>query len=276
MSANQNRRIDEFSRYDNLPTEELEEILRLDAELPEGQESDEELIFYVMEVLAERKRNNGRTEKTVLEAFESFKQNYMPEKDHVIPTKRKNGSPRWIRGLTATAAVLVVLLVGSVTAKSFGFDVQKAVVHWTQETFHFGQSGDPTPNNNLSYASLQEALEDGNTPAWLVPTWIPDGFKIKDIQVKQTPLKKTYKAIYTNAEKNLLITVQNYLDGVPYYAEQSDGLTEEYTASGITYYLLKNNKHAQALWIVDSYECCISGDVTIDELKMMISSIEKG
>ena len=277
MSENQNRGINDFSKYDSMVTEELEEILRLDAEMPEGQESDGELLLYIMEVLAERKRNNGHTGKTALEAYESFKQNYMPETDNNnIPVKSKNGCPRWIRSLTAAAAVLAILLVGSVTAKAFGFNIWKTVIQWTQETFHFGQWGNSDPNSNLSYDSLQDALEEGNVPAWLVPTWFPSGYELSEVKFEQTPLKKKYTAKYINGEDILRITVQDYSDKSPVYVEQSEGLIEQYEASGTTYYLLENNEHTQAVWIVDSYECCITGRVTIDELKTMINSIEKG
>lgn len=277
MSEKQNRGSIDLAQYDSMATEELEEILRLDAEMPEGQESDTDMILYIMEVLAERKRNNGYTGKTALEAYESFKQNYMPETDNsIIPMKTKRGCPRWVRGLTATAAVLAILLVGSVTAKAFGLDVWNAVVQWTQETFHFGNWGDSNPNSNLSYSSLQEALEKGKKPAWLVPTYIPEGFNLAGINVEQTPVKKRYSAKYTSEDQTLMITVEDHLDGKPVYVEQSNGLIEEYTVSGITYYLFKNNKQTQVAWVVDSYECHIFGNVPIDEIKTMISSIERG
>ena len=277
MSENQNRGNIDLAKYDSMATEELEEILRLDAEMPEGQESDTDKILYIMEVLTERKRNNSHTGNTALEAYESFKQNYMPETDnHIIPMKTKRRGTCWIRSLTAVAAVLVVLIAGSVTAKAFGVDIWKAVVQWTQETFHFGNWGNSDPNHNRSYSSLQEALAQGNVPTWLVPTNIPEEFSLTEINIKQTPMKKMYTAKYTSGEKVLIIAVRDYLNGDPYYAEQSDGLVEEYKALDITYYLFENNQQVQAVWIVDSYECYISGTVTIDELKMMISSIEKG
>ena len=59
MSENQIRRTDDLSYCDTMTTEELEEILRLDAQAQEEQESDTEMILYVMEVLAARKRSNG-------------------------------------------------------------------------------------------------------------------------------------------------------------------------------------------------------------------------
>jgi len=58
--------------------------------------------------------------------------------------------------------------------------------------------------------------------------------------------------------------------------EQSDGLEEEYQVSGITYYLFSNLEHNRAVWLYESYECDISGDIPIEELKEMINSIQKG
>ena len=184
--------------------------------------------------------------------------------------------PCWVRSLTATAAVIAILLVSSVTAKAFGFNFWKTVIQWTQETFHFGQWGDSNTNNKLQFDSLQDALEQGKISVDLVPTWIPDGFALTDITVEQTPLKITYTAIYTNVEKELVITVRDYLDKSPYYVEQSDGLVEEYKVSSITYYLFSNLEYNRAVWLYGSYECDISGDVAIEELKIMIDSIRKG
>lgn len=277
MSENQNRGNIDFAKYDSMATEELEEILRLDAEMPEGQESDTDKILYIMEVLTERKRNNSHTGNTALEAYESFKQNYMPETDnHIIPMKTKRAGSRWVRGLAAAAAVLVILIAGSVTAKAFGFDIWKAVVQWTQETFHFGNGGSSNPNSSLAYGSLQEALEQGEITTPLAPTWLPDGYTLADIKVEQTPAKKRYAAIYKKGNKTLRITVQDYLDGDAFYVEQSEGLLEEYKASDIIYYIFTDVNLMKASWVNGSYECSIFGDVTIEDLKMMIDSIEKG
>ena len=43
MSEKQNRGVSGMSKYDAMTTEELEEILRLDAQAPEEQESDTEI-----------------------------------------------------------------------------------------------------------------------------------------------------------------------------------------------------------------------------------------
>ena len=277
MSQNQNRGKIDFTIYDSMETQELEEILRLDAETPEGEGSDINKILYIMEVLAERKRNNGHTGKTALEAYESFKQNYMPETDnHVIPINAKRKVPRWVRSLAATAAVLALLLTGAVTAKAFGFDVWKAVVQWSQETFRFSNGDDLDIDDSLPYTSLQDALQKGNAPTWLVPTYIPEEFTFLEIDVQKTPKKNTYIARYTCGEEILFVAVRDYRGSDSVYVEQSDGLVEEYEVSGITYYLFSNQGQNKVVWLYEAYECTISGDVTIEELREMIESIQKG
>ena len=281
MSENQNCGIRDFSKYDEMTTEELEEILRLDAENIEGQESDTETLLYVMGVLTERRKNNGHTGNTAQESYESFKQHYMPgiDNERLVPEKLnrpKNRPFPWMRSLVAASIVLAILIFGSVTAQAFGVDVWKAVVQWTQETFHFGELGGSETNSNLPYASLQEALEQGKVSTSLAPTWFPDGYELVDISIQQGPLDKQYRAKYVNGNLTLRITVQDHLDKNPVYVEQSDGLVEEYVVSGITYYLFANYDNVKAVWVTDSYECYISGNATIDELKEMIDSIEKG
>ena len=282
MSEKENCRIHDFSKYDEMTTEELEEILRLDAENTEDQESDTEILLYVMEVLTKRRMNNGHTSKTAQEAYESFKQHYMPEIDNedIIPVEEnapRRRSFRWVRVLAATAAVFIIVVFGSVTAKAFGFDIWEAVIQWTQETFHFGNWKDsPNEGNTLPYASLQEALVDHNVSTPLAPGWIPCGYKLVVITVEQAPSQRIYRAKYASGESTLKITVQDYLEKIPVYVEQCDGLVEEYVVSGITYYIFEDINVVKAVWINGSYECDIMGNVTIEELKMMINSIEKG
>lgn len=285
MSDNQNRGINDLLKYDTMTTEELEEILRLDAEAPEGQESDMETLLYVMEVLTNRERNNGRTGNTALEAFESFKKNYMPdiEDDVMMPDREEKPKERslcWLRSLVAAAAVLVIVLLGSATAKAFGLDIWEAVAKWTQETFHFGDWGQtddgPGTSDDLNYTSLQDALHKGNIMEPLAPAWVPDGYHLEDVTVDQTPLQIVYNALYVNGEKKIKITVRRHLDSDPQYIEQSEDLVETYEVSGITYYIFSNNQRTQAVWITGSFECYIFGDTTIEEMKLMIDSIGKG
>ena len=283
MSENQDRGIRDFSRYDTMATEELEEILRFDTDAPEGEDTDVDVILYVLEVLADRRRNNNEvTGKTALEAFESFKQDYLPEGIHIdsAPEEKKPAirPVRWLRGLTAAAAVLAFVFLGSVTANAFGFNIWKAVAVWAQETFHLQRDVEADTyvdgtNQSLEYSSLTVALEELEQVTGIVPTWIPEGYELIELIVDENPLRKKYVAVYSNDETNLKIVVQSYQNGYPEQIEQNDKTEEMYVADGIVYHFFEDIETLQAVWIKDSYECYISGTLTVEQMQMMIDSI---
>ena len=287
MPDTRNRRDDEFAKYDAMSTEELQQLLREDASKPVGEESDTDVLFYVMEVLAKRRkeRNEG---KSPGEALESFNKHYNTENEISSDSERVHAAPkrssigRWMKGLIAAAAVFAFVIGGSLTADAMGFDLWEVIAKWTQETFHFGyygdveESDDPSPNYANPCASLQEALDKNSITVTLVPTWIPEGYTEGDVEIIQTPKHRAYKARYENGDQSIAIRISDYLDSFPTQIERSDTLIEVYRSAGIDYYIFDNEGFLQAVWITDNYECLISGPVTISELKNMIDSIEKG
>lgn len=286
MSENLDCGIRDFSKYDTMETEALEEILRLDSEAPEGQESDTEELLYVMEVLANR-RNTDNTGKTALEAWESFLQHYLPEeKDCMKHTSEDKPSVKpfrpWLRRLTAAAAVIVLLVSIPLAANALGWeDIWNAVAKWAKETFSF-VSGDqpevsePSPDNVKQYESLQEVLAATDQEFDFVPTWIPEGYELDNIIIDENPMQKVYTAFYHCEEKIMMITVRSYLNGESEKVEIDDTLLEIYEASGTEYYIFENAGQLRAVWIKDTYECYVSGALTIEEIKTMIDSIGKG
>lgn len=285
--AESNNRSSRFAEYDNMSTEELQQILREDASKPDGQESDMDELFYVMDVLANRRKaqNEGKTPE---EALESFKRYYHPEitDDSSLASAKtfvdnKSRKGNWKRGLIAAAAMLVIVMSCTLTADAWGYDFWDTVAKWTQETFHFGYAGQieetnvPTPESQYPFTSLQEALDQCNITAKLVPTWIPDGYTEVQVHITETPKQNTLFAVYQSNNDSLLIRISQYLDTHPFQIEQSSNLIEVYSVNDIDYYIFENNGQLKAAWIKDIYECFISGPVTPAELKEMINSIEK-
>ena len=71
MSETNNR---SYSKYDSMSTEQLQEVLRLDAHQREGEGMDTEELFYVMEVLTVRRKSNPETAgKSLQEAKAEFR-----------------------------------------------------------------------------------------------------------------------------------------------------------------------------------------------------------
>ena len=279
MSDNQSRGTRDFTKYDSMETEALEEILRLDAEAPEGQESDMEEILYIMEVLAERKKII--TGNTTLESWNSFQQDYLC--NGVSPAKKTEKPARpWLRRMIAAAAVIAILITIPLTAKAFSWDsLWNTFAKWAKETFSFvtvdqPEATEPNPDNINNYQSLQEALTATDKDPNIIPTQIPNGYEINDVKVTETPLQRIYMAKYHSGENQFKITVRSYINTDPEKIEIGPDLLEVYEASGIEYYIFDNHEQLRAVWIKDSYECFISGELTVAEIKMMIDSIGKG
>lgn len=283
MSENQNRRTRDFSKYDAMSTEELENILRLDSEAPEGQESNTEEILYIAGVLA-KKQTAMNTGKTALEAWESFEKNYLStEEDRVIHTAQpKKTIKPWVRRLAAAAAVIVLLIgFSSTTANAFGWeDIWNAVAKWAKETFSFVSSDaeltEPEQSLAQEYTSLQEALAATDCDFDAIPTWIPDGYALQGILLELNPMQNVYTARYKNDDKVLVIAVRSYLEVDPEKIEINEELVELYKESDTEYYIFNNNQQLCVLWRKDSFECRIAGELSMEEIKTMINSIEKG
>lgn len=184
--------------------------------------------------------------------------------------------------LVATAAVIALVILIPVSARALTFgDLWDIFAQWARETFSFVTGEDtelsePTPDHKDEFTSLLELLAFYKRNPDIVPTWIPDGFVLEKIEQDITPLQEIYWAYYVNTESALTIRVQTYLSEDNYSLEIEEGNPEIYTVSGNEYYLLINKDQIRAAWVSDNYQCSISGDLTIDEIKMMIDSIGKG
>ena len=277
MSENLNR---DFSKYEAMETEELEEILRLDVEAPEGTESDTELLLFILEVLASRNHTKNITGNNAQKAWESFEQNYMPVESQK-PAKAKKTAP-WLRRLAAAAAIFALLIFIPISTNALTLDeILEIFSRWTKETFSFVSSGnaeisEPISDDGRSFSSLQDMLQASNRDASIVPTWIPSGFSLERVEKDITPIQETYIARYVNGDQVFRIRVQNYLDDDFQKIETNQQYSEIYSVGNQDYYIFHNNKQNQAIWTRDSYECTISGNLSIEEMKLMIDSIEKG
>lgn len=277
MSENLNR---DFSQYEAMSTEELEEILRLDAEAPEGAQSDTELLLFILEVLASRRNTKNITGNNAQKAWESFQQNYMPEEPQKSVETKKNAF--WMRRLVAAAAVAVLLIFIPISTSALTLEeVWDIFARWAKETFSFVSGGkeevsEPMPEDQRNYSSLREMLEVEKIDFSMVPTWIPEGFVLEKIEKNTSPIQETYFARYSNGTQVFFIRVQNYLDDDFLKVEVNQEYSEIYPFDGQDYYIFDNYDQSQAVWICETYECTISGNLSIDEIKRMINSIEKG
>ena len=270
-----------LSRYDSMPTEELQEILlkHLNGELET--EPDTQDLFEIMEVLSKRRKTeNPQAFRSNEEAFAEFVAYYMPkETEKPAQPKRSILSSRLLRTAAAVLAIVLILTLGmTVTAKAFNFDIWGKFAIWTKEFFHFtDDSGvnDLKPDKEFSveYDQLRETLSEYNIDESITPAWLPDGYKHKDIMVMESPFETSIMAIYERDNVELVIQLRQIVGMSPEQIEKSDSLLEIYTANDVNYYIFSNNARLQAAWVFGEFECQIIGKITIEEMKAMIDSI---
>lgn len=273
----------DFSMYDEMDDEQLRQILRDDASNTEGEDTDMELILHIMEVLAKRRREANQ-DITPEEALDRFNKKYTYTDNSLVSEERLTkpkfrGFTRWQRWVATIAAVLILVFGSSLTAQAFGFDIFELIAKWTQETFHLGygynndETNPPVPKDNLPYTKLQEALNRYKVQVQLVPTWIPEGYEELDVDVQETPKRRIFTALYQNGDKTMQVRLSDHVNTHPVQVEQSDSLTELYSVNGINYYIFSNNEQVQIVWVNDTFECVISGFLSLDEAKEIIDSI---
>ena len=270
----------EFSHYDSMTTEELQEILRKHANGELQTEPDTDELYYIMEVLARRREEEDpQAFRSDEEALAEFRKHYMPKEKKTA--KVIKFPSRALKAVAAVLAVVIIFAVGtSITAKAFHIDIWSKFANWTKEIFQFTDTPqgttaeNPEKEYNAELKSLQDALNDNAVKEKLAPTWMPEGYKSIDLQVIRTPRVRNISAIYEKNGSELIIKIRQTI-GVPAaQIEKSENLLEVYIVDGVEYYIFSNNANLQTAWIIGEFECLIGGNITLEEMKKMIDSIK--
>lgn len=296
MPETSGKRSRDYSKFDNMSTEMLEDILRADSHLPDGENSDTDAILYIMEVIAKREKDNSSGKFTdVRDAWTSFSENYMPyiedskslydfgdEKETgVIQTpsvQRQLKKRRLMRVASIAAAVTALLLASTITASAFGLDLWGTVAKWTMDTFGFSRTVSyKEPSLHISSEpddnSLLGTLKKYGITADLAPTWFPEGYVLDNVDVAETPSRTTFQATYIKSDNEILVSVASLTQSsTRTYEKDSENVTT-YSFNGVDHYIMSNLDYTNVVWKEDKYECQISGKISLDDAKKMIDSI---
>lgn len=263
-----------------MTTEELSALLRTDLEAPAGQEADPEMLLCVMEELACR-RKPEENEKTPQEAWIAFQRDYLPDVEAAkTPEPSKKCGRLWLRRAVAVAAVVAVLV--SIPLICLAIDWEACfdgLATWTKEIFFFNRSGETETTQHTveagDYDSLQQVLEAAGRECDFLPTWIPDGYELQEIVVDQTPVSSAYIGIYCFEEKYMDICVFYDKGNSPAISEKGGDAVEIYETEETRFYIFNNEDQVCVAWSWGAFDCYVSGDLSVEEVKMMIASIGK-
>lgn len=287
-----------YPGLDKLSTEELEKLLRQDIEADSEEVPDIAYISAILEVIHERRALEAEQESVDVEAaWQNFQQFYRED-----PLSLQNDSPRpepsphprrseqkakskkqggW-RRLLPIAAIVAVLVCGSMAASAFGFDLFQLFAGWNSEHFQFVSPWRTEEADEQSvedpFRQLRSAVERlSDTP--VVPRWAPSGTQAVAHMSQETMSDKirinvTYE--YDGGRFNFVV----YLYDTPQektavYQKDEDTVTE-YPVNDIIHYIMNNNGKSTVTWQNGNIEAMIQGDLTVFDLERMINSIYKG
>ena len=251
MPGYQNENRSDYSKFDSMTNEELEEILRMDAMKSDAEESDIDTLMYVMGVLAERRNNSANPGKTPEEAYKSFIDNYYSEDTEVTeenihnitPLKPKRKRTGWRRFLTATAACFAVLLLGVVTSTALGGDAMDAFFDWTREIFCFSSDDQPEESRlSADYESIDDTWENvlrkRNIPDGVMPFQPLEGYEQVDLRITEIPAMRSITVCFDNGSSQFRMTINIQKNSSQLQLEKTEDLLEIWEIDGNCYYII--------------------------------------
>ena len=278
--------------WDQLSTEQLEDILRADIASPN--QTNDETVFHILEVLEKREKENpsGRLPDTD-QAWQEFQKYYnIPEgegeslypirntqekRSASVPTKTRHVfRPRKI---LVVAAVLILMFGGMLTAQAAGVDVFGAIGRWTEETFHFEL---PINHDDLAGETdynLRNASQKAGLPGSVAPIWCPEGFIPKtptNTHVEDYVDTAVFEYINENENRSYFVDISYYYNSADVEAtifEKDGSEVVTYSINRGTFYIFSNIDVLAATWSNGHLSITIAGDLQLEELEKIIDSI---
>ena len=270
---------DEFSDSDVEQMDEIMAVLDKKDPLSQRYTAEESWKHFQENYREELSRLGVRTTGEVMEektgkAVETDAAAAMPiahaEKVHAVPasTESRHGKrgQTLIRTAMIAAAVVALMVIITVSAAAAGIDIWKWVQVRGEGTVRF------VSEDALS-KDIPAALKQAGVEEPLFPTWIPEGFRLYEQQIRlDDPIR--IHTTYFHKDKTITITIRSITD------ESLSGIIEieedeptEFICNDIVHYIIPNCDQIVAYWIENGYLVKISGEVSLEVLEHIIESI---
>ena len=292
---------EKYAYLNRLSTEQLEELLRADMEA--SKPGNDEAVFHILEVIEQRENQQptGRI-PDVEEAWKEFQREYdLPEGEGMslypcVPEGEENSAPpvrrrrsavthqprlhRRVKQSLAALTAVVALVCGMAAAQAAGLTVLGMVGQWTDVIFHLtsgGGSGGRAAPLNENTRLLREALASVGIDEDLAPTWFPEGFTAEEPEILISSLNDRIYLVLNDKNGDFInVTIRqyhstDYLEGADFEIKADS--VQEYSNKTQTFYLFSNAGTITATWADGLLMEQISGDVSVEEVKLIIDSI---
>lgn len=268
---------------DKSPVELIAEMEDIISNMSEEDFDNQQVESYLT---ALNKKTPGIDEFEPEVSFAKFLSKYAASFEQLSAIKSKTPSPKRLfrhRFVYVAATILMVLFVGTFTANAYGINIFEVIVQWGENVFQMSRGKIDLPSgnlelpddNNAEYRSMEDALAKYGLPTNVCPTWIPERYRLSVIEVQEDSGEIGFCALYQDQEGNSLLVSIDYAPDsqAVYYIEKDPDSGQVYYDHGVEYYLVTNEGDWAASWLDNNSFYLISGAISEDELKHMLSSI---
>ena len=110
----------------------------------------------------------------------------------------------------------------------------------------------------------------------LIPSYIPDGYKILNLQYADLADADSIFCQLSNGSNDIMLMYSIHSGDSASFQLEKDALSpEKYESGGTTYYIMSNMDDYIVTWLSDNVECTISGIPSRDEALKMIASLNQ-
>ena len=178
-----------------------------------------------------------------------------------------------LRVAAVAAAIVVIFVAAAATAYALGYDIFGWVPKWNNDVLSFGEDESPATNELHDSSHIVAALKDLGVDEPLYPTWLPEGFEIEFWVIEKDP--SFLPEGYTNGDRYLSITIEPSESAQTYVYQKEESDPLEYATDRNAYYIVFDNEQYTAVWKTDNFSAYIAGNISIEEMKLIIDSIRE-
>lgn len=194
--------------------------------------------------------------------------------ESVKPRPARSRTARVLRWVTAGLAAMLALIV---TASAFGATPIQSVLDWADDILrvYTNPSGvmELPEQSPSEYHSLKEALERNRLDSSACPTWIPKDYHLYAVRTAYFGDMIRCSAVYNSDRGELIIFATELSDTTWSLITEKEPGGYIYPHNGVEYYVVANVETNKVGWQCEDCSYTINGNVSEEELIMMIDSI---
>lgn len=262
--------------FENMSTEQLDEILNreLHADPP-----DANSIRLILSILREREKDMPiELTPQMLEAWEQYKRDTAKLRKQSRRVKRMRSM--FVR-IVSSAAVLVMVLMMLIPQEAKAKGLWDWFRRMTADVVEFFTPAD-TESRIMEYEfktdnpGLQEVYDTAvelGVDYPVVPMWLPEGNKLTECRIIETPAKKGLIATFVDNGNHTVFRIEMFSQEVAHSFEKDDIPLEKVEIERREFNIMHNNEVWTAVWGERNVECSIAIDCQEDTLYKVLKSI---